>query len=51
NNLRLEQTFLTVDKLSGSEWSTYRTDSHPSTIYQWERTSTVLGTSTVNISW
>ncbi|KAI0060570.1 Neutral/alkaline nonlysosomal ceramidase [Artomyces pyxidatus] len=51
NNLRLEGTFLSVDRLVGGTWSRYRSDSHPSTLYQWLRTSTILGTSTVNISW
>ncbi|KDQ56458.1 hypothetical protein JAAARDRAFT_195093 [Jaapia argillacea MUCL 33604] len=51
NNLRLEDTFLTVDCLVNDTWVTVRSDSHPSTVYQWARTSTVLGTSTVNISW
>ncbi|EPQ55350.1 Neutral/alkaline nonlysosomal ceramidase [Gloeophyllum trabeum ATCC 11539] len=51
NNLRLEGSFLTVDHLSDGAWATYRTDSHPSTTYQWARTSTLLGTSTVNVSW
>lgn len=51
NNLRLEDTFLTVDRLTGGSWSPVKSDSHPSTIYRWSRTSTILGTSTVNISW
>jgi len=51
NNLRLEGTFLTVDRLISGQWSTVRTDSHPSTIYNWSRTSKVLGTSIVNTSW
>ncbi|THU89409.1 Neutral/alkaline nonlysosomal ceramidase [Dendrothele bispora CBS 962.96] len=52
NNLRLEGTFLNVDQLtSGGAWTPVKSDSHPSTVYRWERTSTVLGTSTVNISW
>ncbi|KAJ7886830.1 Neutral/alkaline nonlysosomal ceramidase [Mycena olivaceomarginata] len=38
NNLRLEGTFLA-------------SDSHPSTVYRWERESTILGTSSVRISW
>ncbi|KIM86048.1 hypothetical protein PILCRDRAFT_65446 [Piloderma croceum F 1598] len=41
NNLRLEGTFLTVDQLVSGQWSTVRTDSHPSTIYNWSRTNTV----------
>lgn len=51
NNLRLEGTFLTVDQLVSGQWITVRTDSHPSTIYSWKRVNTLLGTSTVNISW
>lgn len=51
NNLRLEGTFLTVNRLINGEWVVVRTDSHPSTTYQWNRTSKALGTSTVNIRW
>ncbi|KAL5531837.1 hypothetical protein ACEPAF_5400 [Sanghuangporus sanghuang] len=53
NNLRLEGTFLSVDKQDSSsgEWATVRSDSHPSTTYQWVRNDTILGTSTVTISW
>ncbi|KII95439.1 hypothetical protein PLICRDRAFT_48400 [Plicaturopsis crispa FD-325 SS-3] len=52
NNLRLEGTFLSVDQYtSGGDWAVYRTDSHVSTLYRWNRSSTILGTSTVNISW
>ncbi|KAF7324309.1 Neutral/alkaline nonlysosomal ceramidase [Mycena venus] len=51
NNLRLEGTFLNVDHLAGNVWTPVRSDSHPSTIYQWTRVSTILGTSNVNISW
>ncbi|TFK45129.1 ceramidase [Crucibulum laeve] len=51
NNLRLEGTFLSVEQLVSGQWAAVRSDSHPSTIFQWNRTSTVLGTSTVTISW
>lgn len=51
NNLRLESTFLTVDRLVSGQWKTVRTDSHPSTTYQWHKTSSVIGTSTATISW
>ncbi|KAI0753569.1 Neutral/alkaline nonlysosomal ceramidase [Daedaleopsis nitida] len=51
NNLRLEQTFLSVDQLANGQWKPVRSDSHPSTTYQWTRTSTIIGTSTVNITW
>jgi neutral ceramidase len=51
NNLRLEETFLAVDRLVDSSWTPYRSDSHPSTRFHWVRTSTMIGTSTANISW
>ncbi|KAJ7072962.1 Neutral/alkaline nonlysosomal ceramidase [Mycena amicta] len=52
NNLRLEQTFLNVEQLvKGTSWVMVRSDSHPSTRYHWTRDSTVLGTSSVDISW
>ncbi|KAJ7626794.1 Neutral/alkaline nonlysosomal ceramidase [Roridomyces roridus] len=51
NNLHLEGTFLSVDRLDSDSWTTVKSDSHPSTLYRWTRESTVLGTSTVNISW
>jgi len=51
NNLRLEGTFLTVDQQVNGEWVVVRTDSHPSTTYRWNRTSTILGTSTIDIQW
>jgi len=51
NNLRLEGTFLTVDQLVSGEWQIFRTDSHPSTTYNWVQTNTILGTSQVNLTW
>ncbi|KAI0800418.1 Neutral/alkaline nonlysosomal ceramidase [Fomes fomentarius] len=51
NNLRLEQTFLSVDQLANGQWKAVRSDSHPSTTFQWTRTNTITGTSTVNITW
>jgi len=51
NNLHLESTYLTVDQLSGTTWNAIRSDSNPSTTFNWSRTSTVLATSTVNITW
>ncbi|QRV98228.1 hypothetical protein RhiJN_26247 [Ceratobasidium sp. AG-Ba] len=51
NNLRLEDTFLSIDRLAGGTWSTYRTDSHPSTKFRWTRTNFALGYSTVEIEW
>ncbi|KAJ7165659.1 Neutral/alkaline nonlysosomal ceramidase [Mycena crocata] len=51
NNLRLEGTFLSVDQFVSGAWKAVRSDSHPSTIYQWTRVSTILATSSVNVSW
>ncbi|EKM53544.1 uncharacterized protein PHACADRAFT_163865 [Phanerochaete carnosa HHB-10118-sp] len=51
NNFRLEETFLTVDQLMNGQWAPVRSDSHPSTLYQWLRTSSIFGESAVNISW
>ncbi|KAH7334765.1 Neutral/alkaline nonlysosomal ceramidase [Rhizoctonia solani] len=51
NNLRLEDTFMTVDQFVGGTWKTVRTDSHPSTKFGWLRTNTVLGYSTVTANW
>ncbi|KAJ7213245.1 Neutral/alkaline nonlysosomal ceramidase [Mycena rebaudengoi] len=51
NNLRLEGTFLNVDQFVSGTWKAVRSDSHPSTLYQWTRVSTILATSTVNITW
>ncbi|KAJ7702808.1 Neutral/alkaline non-lysosomal ceramidase-domain-containing protein [Mycena rosella] len=50
NNLRLEGTYLTVDRFVSRTWEAVRSDSHPSTIYRWVRESTILGTSRVNVS-
>ncbi|KAJ7136165.1 Neutral/alkaline nonlysosomal ceramidase [Mycena epipterygia] len=51
NNLRLENTFLSVDQLVSRAWKTVKSDSHPLALYQWTRISTVLATSSVNVSW
>ncbi|KAF9041756.1 Neutral/alkaline nonlysosomal ceramidase [Hymenopellis radicata] len=51
NNLRLGSTFLTVDHQVNGAWVAVRSDAHPSTVFRWNRTSTILGTSTVNITW
>lgn len=36
---------------SGGVWTAVRSDSHPSTTFEWVRNDTVLGTSTVTLSW
>ncbi|GJJ09908.1 hypothetical protein Clacol_004132 [Clathrus columnatus] len=51
NNLRLEETFLTVEKYINNSWIVVRTDSHPSTTFEWVQTSTILGTSAVTVNW
>jgi neutral ceramidase len=51
NNFRLEGTFLTIDQQVNGSWVPYRTDSHPSTKYNWERTNEILGYSEVTITW
>ncbi|KAF7298390.1 Neutral ceramidase [Mycena kentingensis (nom. inval.)] len=51
NNLRLEGTFMSVEQLVSNAWTAVRSDSHPSTTYQWLRVSTILATSTVTLNW
>lgn len=53
NNFRLDQTFAALDKFDfrSKTWSQVRNDDDWSLVFEWERTSTVLGTSRVTISW
>ncbi|EIM80776.1 Neutral/alkaline nonlysosomal ceramidase [Stereum hirsutum FP-91666 SS1] len=51
NNFRLEQTFLSVDQDVDGAWTMVRSDSHPSTTYNWTRVDTITGTSNVDITW
>lgn len=53
NNLRLEQTFAAVEKLAeeSGQWRTVRDDSDWGLVYNWKKTSEVLGTSEVEIVW
>lgn len=53
NNLRLEGTFAAVEKLGpdGTSWTQVRSDEDWSLVYTWNRTNTVLGYSTVTITW
>ncbi|KAL8844596.1 MAG: hypothetical protein Q9205_003583 [Flavoplaca limonia] len=51
NNLRLEGTFAAVEHLSQGSWKRVRDDSDWDVIYRWKRTSTILGTSEVELSW
>jgi neutral ceramidase len=53
NNFRLGKTFAAVEQFdfSTKAWNQIRDDNDWSLLYQWERTSTVLGTSQVTITW
>jgi len=51
NNMLLEGTYLTVDRLVSGAWATVKTDSHPSTTFEWVRVDGFTGTSTVTITW
>jgi neutral ceramidase len=53
NNLRQEGTFAAVEWLNpaSNAWETVRTDADWNLIYQWERTNSVLGYSSVILSW
>ena len=53
NNLRLEQTYAAIEKLDAEvgRWVRIRDDSDWTLIYNWKRTSEVLGTSEVKIVW
>ncbi|KAL7793578.1 Neutral/alkaline nonlysosomal ceramidase [Trichoderma ceciliae] len=53
NNLRLEETFAAVEyrRPGEAEWTTVRDDSDWVLIYQWRRTSVIMGTSEADITW
>lgn len=53
NNLRLEQTYAAVQKLDPAtgKWAQVRDDSDWSVIFNWKKTSEILGTSDVEIVW
>lgn len=53
NNLRLESTYAAVELLDdvSSTWNLVRDDSDWSLIFNWKKTSEVLGTSEVEIVW
>jgi neutral ceramidase len=52
NNLRLEQTFAAVEvRGPDGAWTRVRDDSDWSVVYNWKKTSEVLGTSEVQIVW
>lgn len=53
NNLRLEKTFAALERRKGPEedWQLARDDSDWGLIFHWRRTSSVLGTSEVEVVW
>ncbi|KAF8526003.1 Neutral/alkaline nonlysosomal ceramidase [Hysterangium stoloniferum] len=51
NNLRLEETYLSVEQIVNQQWEVVRSDSHPSTTFQWKRINSILATSTVTANW
>jgi len=53
NNLRLEGTFASIEKLGGdgTTWTQVRSDFDWDLVYTWTRTNEVLGYSEVTISW
>ncbi|KAG9531912.1 Neutral/alkaline nonlysosomal ceramidase, partial [Aureobasidium melanogenum] len=52
NNLRLGGTFAAIEKYTNQgTWEVVRNDEDWSLVFEWERTSTTVGTSQVTISW
>ena len=51
NDLRLEKSYAVVEKYVNGAWVMARDDSDWDLIFTWRRTSSVLGTSEVDISW
>ncbi|PYH71478.1 neutral/alkaline ceramidase [Aspergillus vadensis CBS 113365] len=53
NNLRQESTFAAVERYNSAtgSWDVVRTDSDWNLLYNWERTSTILGYSEVTLQW
>lgn len=52
NNLRLESTYVSVEKLvEPGVWIKVRDDYDWSLVFEWRRTNSVLGTSEVDVTW
>ncbi|KAI0108123.1 Neutral/alkaline nonlysosomal ceramidase [Daldinia grandis] len=51
NNLRLEQNYAVVEKLTNQVWKVVHDDSDWHLVFRWRRTSELLGTSEVEITW
>ncbi|KAL8826835.1 MAG: hypothetical protein Q9191_003554 [Dirinaria sp. TL-2023a] len=51
NDLRLEDTYVAVEQLVGTTWEKVRDDADWELLFRWRRTSSVLGTSEVQVEW
>ena len=51
NDLRLDDTFLAVEKYEANQWMTILTDDDWETEFEWIRTNVILGESQVEIRW
>merc|ERR1711970_1051580 len=51
NNLMLESSFMTVERLVNDEWIIVAEDSDWETVLEWHRTNVILGESEVILSW
>ncbi|KAI4133123.1 MAG: hypothetical protein LQ338_000388 [Usnochroma carphineum] len=51
NNLRLEGTYVAIEHLRHGTWERVRDDGDWDLVFRWRRTSTVLGTSEVDVEW
>jgi neutral ceramidase len=51
NNLRLESTYVAVEKKDGSKWTQVRADDDWDLFFEWKRLDGLLGSSEVHVSW
>ena len=51
NNLRLEQTFVAVERQDDGEWTRVRDDADWFLVYTWRRTNFIAGHSEVDVTW
>ncbi len=51
NDLRLEDTYASVEKLHDGKWARVRNDADWSLIFKWRRTNSALATSEVDVVW
>ncbi|CCX04827.1 neutral ceramidase [Pyronema domesticum] len=51
NNLRLEGTFVAVERQENGEWKTVRDDKDWGLVYRWKRTEGLTGQSEVTVEW